>query len=362
MDRKNKTRRNTNNRIGNRNSKSSDNKKRKKSRSAVVPAAVLLGIIFTVCMAFNIVREIGKNNLHKGAGVAKVYAESFYDKATDIEYDGKIYKYNSDIITFLVMGIDSDEKVPEVDENTDYLMGGQSDALFLFVMNPHDKSLSVIAINRNSMTNIYMCDRAGNYRKTGWAQICVQHGYGDGRELSCTRTRDAVSELFYGLPINAYVSMQIGAVKYLNNAVGGIEVVVPSDFPEMGFVEGQTVELDDEQAYFFLRFRDTTKFNSASKRLENDKVYLKAFMEKVFEKTKKDISCPIKLYNIVKDYVVTDITVDEMTYIASELLGYQMSELRFYQLEGEMVHGQKYEEFNVDTEAAKRLILQVFYE
>lgn len=139
-------------------------------------------------------------------------------------------------------------------------------------------------------------------------------------------------------------------------------MVVPSDFPEMGFVEGQTVELDDEQAYFFLRFRDTTKFNSASKRLENDKVYLKAFMEKVFENTKKDISCPIKLYNIVKDYVVTDITVDEMTYIASELLGYQMSELKFYQLEGEMVHGQKYEEFNVDAEAAKRLILQVFYE
>ena len=77
---------------------------------------------------------------------------------------------------------------------------------------------------------------------------------------------------------------------------------------------------------------------------------------------KKEISCPIKLYNMVKDYVMTEITVDEMTCIASELLGYQMSALKFYQLEDEMVHGQKYEEFNVDTGAAKRLILQVFYE
>ncbi len=344
------------------NEKNANNKKNKKSYAAFMASAIFLGVIFAVCIIFVIVRLAGKNSLYKSVGVAKVYAENFYDKDENIEYNEKLYKYNSDIITFLVMGIDSDDKVPVVDEDTDYLMGGQSDAIFLFIMNPHDKSLSAIAINRNSMTNIYMCDRNGNYTKTGWAQLCVQHGYGDGRELSCERTRDAVSELLYGLPINAYVSMQIGAVKDLNKAVGGIEVVVPSDFPEMGFVEGQTVELDDEQAYFFLRFRDTTKFNSASKRLENNKVYLKAFMKKVFEKTKKDISYPIRLYNIVKDYVVTDITVDEMTFIASELLGYSISELKFYSLEGEMVHGKKYEEFNVDMEAAKRLILDVFYE
>ena len=338
------------------------NNKKKRPNIFLIMAAVVLSLIVIVLAGYGILRASGKASLYADADPLQQYADGLFDASIDIEYNGKIYRYNKDIITFLVMGIDSLDKVPAVDENTNYHMGGQSDALFLAVMNPHNKSLSVIAINRNSMADIYMCDKEGNYTKTAKAQICVQHGYGDGRELSCERTREAVSGLMYGLPINGYVSMRMGAVMDINNAAGGVEVVVPSDFPELGFKEGETVRLDAEQAYFFVRYRDTTIFDSAGKRLENDKVYLKAFLNQAYDLTKKDIAYPIKLYNIIADYVMTDITIDEMTYLASELLDYSVSDLQIYSMEGQTVRGEKYEEFYVDEAAAKKLILDIYYE
>ena len=40
---------------------------------------------------------------------------------------------------------------------------------------------------------------------------------------------DAVSNLFYGIPINAYVALNMEAVIAINDAVGGVPVHVPED-------------------------------------------------------------------------------------------------------------------------------------
>lgn len=174
----------------------------------------------------------------------------------DVSFNGHVYRYNKDILTFLVLGIDRESEVPVVDENTNYLKGGQSDTIFLMVMNPHDKSISVVAVNRNTMTDIDMYDSAGNYVRTAKAQICVQHGYGDGGKLSCERAQQTVSELFYNLPIHGYVSIGMGAVPTLNDAVGGVEVTLPTDSWELGLSAGTTVRLNGGQAYNFIHNRD----------------------------------------------------------------------------------------------------------
>lgn len=290
------------------------------------------------------------------SGNAYVYQEG------DVNYNGHMYRYNKDMLTFMILGIDSNDPVPEVDENTNYLMGGQSDAIFLFAMNPHDKTLSVIAVNRNTMTDIDMYDENNNYVRTAKAQLCVQHGYGDGGVLSCERAREKVSELLYNLPIHGYVSMRLGAIWVLNEAVGGVEVTLPFDVPEINQSAGATVRLYGQDAFYFLKYRSLDEFDSASERLEKDKIYLKAFMNQVFESTKSDISYPIKLYDMVSQYIVTDISVDEMSYLASELLGYDVNGVRMYSIPGETVMGSKFEEFYVNEVQLKELLLNVFYE
>ena len=51
------------------------------------------------------------------------------------------------------MGIDKKGKVYK-GEVTDYIDGGQADALFLAVINPKSEEISIVAINRNTMTTV----------------------------------------------------------------------------------------------------------------------------------------------------------------------------------------------------------------
>ncbi len=99
------------------------------------------------------------------------------------------------------MGIDRDGVV----ENAyDYQSGGQSDAMFLLVTNPRSMELKVVAINRNTMTEVQMFDKDGASLGKHTAQICVQHGFGDGKKYSCNLAANAVKNLFYQIPIDGY--------------------------------------------------------------------------------------------------------------------------------------------------------------
>ena len=80
------------------------------------------------------------------------------------------------------------------------------------------------------------------------------------------------------------------------------------------------------------------------------------------EATKKDITMPITLYNKVKRYTVTDISIDEMSYLASELISYKFSGHQIYTMNGETITGDVYEEFYPDMEALKEQMINIFYE
>jgi hypothetical protein len=57
--------------------------------------------------------------------------------------------------------------------------------------------------------------------------------------------------VFYNLPIHGYVSIGMGAVSTLNDAVGGVEITLPADSQSLGLSAGTVVRLNGEQAYNF---------------------------------------------------------------------------------------------------------------
>lgn len=278
-----------------------------------------------------------------------------------IRYDGKIYEYNEDILTFLVMGIDKKTDAVEVAEGQN---GGQADALFLVVADPHEKAVKIIGINRNTMTDIDFYDENGRYRTTGLGQICIQHGFGNGVEESCEYQKKAVQSLFYNLPVHGYAAINMSAISTLNDAVGGVDVTVLEDLTarDRTLVKGEMVHLMGESAFWYVKYRDTTVFGSADMRLERQKQYLKAFAAKAKEAVGKDPSVALDLYNDIRPQMVTDITADEVVYLASTLAGFRFEEGNLYTLKGETVQGEKYEEFYADEDALYQLIIEVFYE
>lgn len=273
----------------------------------------------------------------------------------------KVYEYIDDILTFLVLGIDIDGPV---EKNKDLVSGGQSDAIFLVVMNPDTKRISLIGVNRDTMVEVVMVGLGENGEDlTATAEISVQHGFGDGLNQSCELTRDAVSELFYNLPIHGYISFNMGGMAALNDAVGSVQLTVLEDMTEINpaWYQGAEVTLTGKDAYEYVHYRNTEVFESARNRLARQKQYLSVFAGTAMAKIKKDVTLPVSLYQAFKPYTVTDISVDEISWLASQLTSYKFDENAVYSMEGITVKGQKFEEFYPDEEALQELIIKVFY-
>lgn len=350
-------------------------KKKKWEKGRKIACMVLLEIAVLVVMVwviFQIVRAVGKNNLLGRAQavpeLTPVIASEPLSKEEEekwqqgwVKYKEKIYAYNEDIMTFLIMGIDKNSDVKEVEEGTD---GGQADALFLAVMNPHDKSIKVIGINRNTMTDIDIYDEDGSYVNTVTAQIAVQHGFGNGMEESCEYQKKAVQKLFYNLPVHGYAAVNMSAIPAVNDAVGGVDVTVLEDLTEIdkSLREGENVHLEGESAYYYVKYRDTSIFASADLRLARQKQYLTAFIDEAKSAVKNNLSVVLELYQDISSQMVTDISLDEVSYLAPILVDYSFESDSLRMLEGETVMGEKFEEFWIKEDALYELIIDVFYE
>ena len=253
------------------------------------------------------------------------------------------------------------EDVKEAEGGTD---GGQADALFLVVLNPKDKSIRVVAINRNTMTDVDIYDNNGEYESTVKAQIAIQHGFGDGMERSCEYQEKAVGNLFYQLPIHGYAAVNMSAISTINDVVGGVDVTIPEDLAGFNeeFVEGRTLHLMGENAFWYVKYRDTDTFGSADMRLDRQKQYLTGFIDVAKQAVHKEPSVAIDLYQAVKPQMITDVSLDEVAYLAPILAEYSYDAEGFYTLPGETVMGEQYEEFYPDEDAMFEMILDVFYE
>lgn len=276
-----------------------------------------------------------------------------------IEYNGKHYRYNNYIRSYLLMGIDSDDPVETA---KDGVSGGQSDAMFLLVVDAENETFSIISINRNTMTAVDVYDEEGNGLGIYQAQICTQHGFGDGKKLSCTRTVSAVKNLFYNIPISGYLSINMGAIPILNDAIGGVEVEVLDDiyYPnqKVSLSEGDVVTLNGQEAYCYVRGRDTNDFDSATDRLHRDEQYLVSFMNRLKEYSGGNAEAVAGLYDSVSDYVVSSV---DFAALAKDLIGYEFSEDIMYTVPGKTTMGDKFEEYHVDEEEFYDLIIDIFY-
>lgn len=346
-------------------------------RLLITVLLAIIVLIFLAAVGFLLLQISGKNSLYSKADDKKMVStlagmavsmggstqndgESDWQEG-DIRYEGVHYRYNQDILTFLFLGIDKMSEIRAVKDGYD---GGQSDAIFLLVLNPHQKNATVIGIPRDTMTEIEVYDGAGVYVGTTTAQITLQHGYGDGAQLSCERSVQAVSRLFYGLPIHGYCAINMGAIPLLNDAVGGIDLqcLETLDFSDFHAKEGEQLHLKGMDAYYYLHNRDTDSFNSAGRRLQRQKQYLTAYASAVLETIKTDLTFPVTLYNTLSKYMVTDISIDELGYMVPQMAGYTFSGEDMHILQGETVEGEKFEEFHVNETALYELILNVFYE
>lgn len=301
---------------------------------------------------FAIIRAVGKNHLQSKADIP----------LEPVRYQDKLYEYNENILTFLVMGIDKG-RAKFLTTETDSIGNGQADALFLAVLNKEDNTIKIIGINRNTMTDIYDCDDTEGSISTFFSQIALQHAYGKDGKVGCEYQLKVVQELFYNLPINGYAAINVDAVPTINDAVGGVEVEVLENLTsrDASLVEGNRVRLMGESAYWYVKYRDIDQFASVDMRTKRQAQYLNGFIEAAKQSVKENPYAVFQLYEELMPQMDTNISAIEAVYLASVLPQYHFGDNSFYNVPGETVMGEKYEEFYPDEDALLTLILDIFY-
>lgn len=270
-----------------------------------------------------------------------------------LKYDGEIYNYDPELQTYLFMGIDNDHMVGPAEDG---YSGGQSDGMFLMVVDPKADKVNIVAINRNTVVPVDVYDEDGSFLARKDYQICIQHGYGDGMKLSCMRSVEAVQRLFRDIPIAGYLSLNMGGLPAVNDAVGGVEItpIQSIDWRDAGIKEGETVNLNGKQAYSYVRYRDINEFASADRRLERQKQYMTAFAEKVLAEP----SLAKKVINAGSDYMVASIDLSRIADSARDL---DFDPDDVYTIPGHTELAGEHEAYYPDEDGLIKLILDVFY-
>ena len=105
-------------------------------------------------------------------------------------------------------------------------------------------------------------------------------------------------------------------------------------------------------------------------RMARQRQYVQGYVRKAVDLMKADIRFPVRLYETLQPYMVTDVHVSEVTYLASVFLKGLVAgnapgsllDLDMRTLPGESVDGGQYTEYIVDAEEAYPLILELFYD
>lgn len=326
--------------------------KKKSFMIAIITALIFCMLLFG---GFATIRSLGKTRLQKKGDTP----------SGPVKYQNKLYEYNENILTFLVMGIDNGKETFEPWETEIEDIGnGQADALFLAVLNMEDNSIKVIGINRNTMTDIYDCDNTDGPVPTFFSQIALQHAYGKDRKTGCEYQLKVVRDLFYNLPIHGYAAVNVDAIPTINDMVGGVDVEVLEDITlhDASLIKGNHVHLMGESAYWYIKYRDIDQFASVDMRTKRQAQYLNGFIDAAKQSVKENPYVALQLYKKISPQTDTNISTAEMVYLASVLPKCRFEENSFYSIPGETVMGETYEEFYPDDDALLTLILNVFYE
>lgn len=279
-----------------------------------------------------------------------------------VSYKGKTYRRNQYVKAILCMGVDRSDTMTESKELG---FAGQSDGIFLIAQDTVHHSLKILMIPRDTMTEVPHSTPDDPVQDTMITQLTIAFAYGDGKEKSCENTVGSVEKLLSGFSIDQYLAVDTTVISKLNDAVGGVTVTVPTDGMEKrdpAFVKGMQVTLHGSQAEAFVRYRDITRDYSALYRMDQQQEYITQYFQALKEASKTDSQIVIHLFDLIRDYMVTDMSKDQYLKIAMDGLDTgSLTAEDFYTIPGTGETTETYDVYRADRQATIPIILNLFY-
>lgn len=329
---------------------------RKKQKMLILGLAA--AVIFVGLAATVVVNKLKEQKNYHVTGTNSVDVGAGYRYT---EYNGKKYQYNNRVTTLLYAGLDSFD---ELKQTAIYGDKARADSIMLIVLDEVSKKMSVVAINRDTMTEVHRFSRKGDDLGVYVTHLGYAYTNGDGGEASCENLKTAVSTLFNNLPIDGYMVSNQTSIVMINDLVGGVTVTVPNDdlaakYPEL--TTGNVVTLDESNVRAYVQQRDTAVDFSNEGRIERQKSFVLSFMDEFGSMVKEDASSVWDSLEACSDWMQTDITKNKYLSLADAFSNTNLTPDSYYILEGEDQLGELHDEFYYDEDALQELIIKLFY-
>ena len=268
-----------------------------------------------------------------------------------IEYKGETYYYNTDIVTILLMGIDSKDG-----------MQGQNDHISLLMIDRKNKELKILSIPRETVTEVEIYNDNGEFLGISDTLLGLAYPNGVRAGKGALKTIEATQKILYNIPIVYYVVGNLNILPHLPEIVGDVDIILPDDsmaYLNPEWVEGYSFNVNSETIELFLRARDINDSFTNRTRTERQNLYLKWF----FDNMNNDIDSSIlfnELIDIINDSE-TNISISEASALYDIALQSLSNEQFAYTIEGRYATGLYYEEFYPNREELLSLIIELFY-
>ena len=275
-----------------------------------------------------------------------------------IQFEGEWYSPKSEIETMLVMGIDQME--PFADSGS-YNNDGQADFFMLAIFDRAEQNMTVLHINRDTMTQIPVLGVTGQKTGSFTGQLALAHTYGSGLQDSCENTVDAVSFLLGGTEIDHYLAMTMSAIPQLNDLVGGVPVTVLDDFSgiDNSLVKGEEITLMGEQALHYVQARGGLEDSTNLNRMQRQQQYFASFMQQFSLLDEETMPGAEEMEQLSAD-ILSDCTINKLSDMLNQYAEYPLLEVQ--SIAGEVKDGTEYVEYYPDLSQLQTQVLQLFYQ
>ena len=274
-----------------------------------------------------------------------------------IDYNGTDYIEKTSMTPLLLLGIDQ-TKEQEKGENRE---GGQADFILLLMIDHNEKVIHQLQIDRDTIMEVPTANVFGQKNGTRITQICLAHAFGGGSEVGCAFMAEAL-EVFLSIDIPLYLSIDLNAIGKINDALGGVTVVLPEDYTKYdpAMLKGAELTLNAEQAEYLVRSRMNVGDGTNASRMIRQRTYLSAAGEQFKAMFKQDSGFFDRLLDLLAEDMVTNVSRGRLMNEMNRALYYDI--LPVETLTGEYTVGDDgFVEFHANEECVRGWIFDTCF-
>ena len=326
----------------------------------IIILCVILALLLALTATFFIIRNVGRSKFKNNNTPADLSTfEDVEINEDEVTYESKTYIPNENIVNIVFMGIDKES----INDELGYGKNGQADSIFVAAIDTKAKTVKIIPLSRETMTDVNIYSSGGEFIESKREQLCLAYNYGNSPENCSKNVIESIKRTLYGINIDSYVTVDLSGVGKMADVIGGVKLNALEEITVGGkkVKIGETLDLRGEKAVNYIRDRGFD-VNANNRRMERQKQFLTSFTSKAGNNIIKNFSNLKTYYNTAVPYISTDLSFSQITYLTSSLVTKNFGNLlQFKSIPGKTKQGEKWIEFIPDKDAVLKLIIETYY-